>query len=247
MKKNFFSRPVFLLIIIALTMFNNLEHGAELYYKITQSIYPVAWQPYIHIQAYFVIIVIDLAVIGFIVNGKTNDSKAFAWLLFIINCIFWNVLTEIANVSINDVERISLLLAKIFFSAAFSYLIHKVSTLYFEKINGFSNLEQLKAELEQTQAERKQLEAVIYNYEEVNEQLKADNEQSIIDIKKVDEERENFKEKALSFSADLSKIQAELTCANCKSFKADHSKGIASALKSLNAHKGLCKTTINQN
>lgn len=232
-KKSFFSSPLFLLIIISLTMFNNLEHGAELYYKITEPIYPGAWLPYIHLQAYFVIIVIDLAVIGFIVNGKTKDSKAFAWLLFFINLIFWDVLTGISQTHYKDVQQISLLVAKIFFSAAFSYLIHKVSSLYFEKINGFSSMEQLKAECEQMKALEMQLKAELKD--SVSSNLLKQSE--ILNLKVLKTELEN---KYNVNSLRLSRIEQELTCPSCSEYKANFSEGVMSAIKALNAHKGIC-------
>lgn len=208
-------------------MFNNLEHGAELYYRITSPIYPISWLPYIHLQAYFVIIVIDLAVIGFIVNGKTKDSKAFAFLLFAINLIFWDVLTGIATTSITDLPKISLLLAKIFFSAAFSYLIHKMSSLYFERVVGYSSIEQLRAEYEQTLAEKSKLAAAI-------EQKKAE----LLSTSNLNTELE---EKKVSAERIISRIEQEFTCPHCEKFKADYLGGIPSAIKSLNAHKGACE------
>lgn len=222
-------------------MFNNLEHGAELYYRITKPIYPESWLPYIHWQAYFVIVVIDLAVIGFVVNGKTKDSKAFAWLLFLINCIFWDVLTEMATTHYKDVERISLLIAKVFFSAAFSYLIHKVSTLYFEKVNGFSSLEQVLAQnyqnvaaLEQERANLKQAEALINH---ANSKL----EQNESTINKQVEEIATLRDQVFGIGHKIIKIESELTCPVCEEFVADYSEGIHKAIKSLNAHKGVCK------
>lgn len=226
MQNNFFRKPIFLLIIITLTMFNNLEHGAELYYRITEPIYPKSWLPYIHLQAYFVIIVIDLAVIGFIVNGKTKDSKAFAFLLFIINLIFWDVLTGISTTHYADLPKISLLLAKIFFSAAFSYLIHKMSSLYFERVVGYSSLEQLRAEYEQTLADKKELAAAI-------EQKKAE-------VKATCEKNLELEEKTKCSSNIISRIEQEFTCPQCNEFKANYSESVAMAFKSLNAHKGVC-------
>lgn len=223
---NFFRKPIFLLIIIALTMFNNLEHGAELYYRITEPIYPESWLPYIHLQAYFVIIVIDLAVIAFIVNGKTKDSKAFAFLLFIINLIFWDVLTGISTTHIADVPKISLLLAKIFFSAAFSYLIHKMSSLYFERVVGYSSLEHLKAVHEQTLADQKQ-------------QI-AEMEQAKADLVRYKEQNSELEQKELSRSMIISRIEQEFTCPHCTQYKANYLEGIPTAIKSLNAHKGTC-------
>ncbi len=229
MNKNFFRKPIFLLIIITLTMFNNLEHGAELYYRITEPIYPKSWLPYIHLQAYFVIIVIDLAVIGFIVNGKTKDSKAFAFLLFIINLIFWDVLTGISTTHYADLPKISLLLAKIFFSAAFSYLIHKMSSLYFERVVGYSSLEQLKAEYDQALAEKKQITADL-------EHQKAE---ALTTLKK----SLLLEEKQLCSAKIISRIEQEFTCPHCNEYKANYLEGIPTAFKSLNAHKGTCLKT----
>lgn len=232
-QSNFFSRPLFLLIIISLTMFNNLEHGAELYYKITKPIYPDSWLPYIHLQAYFVIIVIDLAVIGFIVNGKTKDSKAFAWLLFIINLIFWDVLTGVASTHYADVQKISLLIAKIFFSAAFSYLIHKVSSLYFEKINGYSSIEQIKASYEQEKAFKEQLEADL-------EQSYIRENTCIRKIEEIEKEHSEITKDHVKNIAKISRIEQELTCPHCSEFRPSIAEGVLSAIKSLNAHKGVC-------
>ncbi|HEY0029163.1 MAG TPA: hypothetical protein VGC65_00280 [Bacteroidia bacterium] len=233
MNKNFFRKPVFLLIIIALTMFNNLEHGAELYYRITGPIYPDSWLPYIHLQAYFVIIVIDLAVIGFIVNGKTKDSKAFAFLLFLINLLFWDVLTGISKTSLWDLPNVSLLIAKIFFSAAFSYLIHKMSSLYFERVVGYSSIEQLKAVYEQELADKKQLAADF-------EQQKAEVKTACEALEFQRTQNRTLEEKTTNCQAIISRIEHEFTCQHCNEYKADHLEGIATALKALNAHRGVC-------
>jgi len=90
------SLKVFMVIIILLTMFNNLEHSASVYLGISYNAAHADW--YNKFQSYMVVIVFDLAVIAFIIKAKNTESVVFAIMLFVINCLFFNVFQSLYSI-----------------------------------------------------------------------------------------------------------------------------------------------------
>jgi len=132
MRKRISLFQVFLLVIVVLTMYNNLEHSASVYYQISYNALFQDW--YNHMQSYLVVIVIDLSVIAFILAAKERESVIFAWVLFVINCLFFNVIGSVDQLlkSADEfpVELVNHLLAKLIFSGIFSYSLHRFSSLW---------------------------------------------------------------------------------------------------------------------
>jgi hypothetical protein len=141
---------LFMLAIILLTMYNNLEHSASVYLNISD--HTGHSDAYNRFQSYLVVIVFDLAVIAFILKSKNTESKVFAWVLFLINCLFFNVIQtgyqiifllyniqsdvlkqdqEVVKMLITDVNAV---IAKVVFAAIFSYCIHRFSHLWYDEL-----------------------------------------------------------------------------------------------------------------
>jgi len=143
------SLKVFMVIIILLTMFNNLEHSASVYLGISYNAAHADW--YNKFQSYMVVIVFDLAVIAFIIKAKNTESVVFAIMLFVINCLFFNVFQSLYSIfyqasSIPSellkqdqeavkslIGEINAVVAKILFAALFSYCIHRFSHLWYDQ------------------------------------------------------------------------------------------------------------------
>ena len=143
------SLKVFMVIIILLTMFNNLEHSASVYLGISYNAAHSDW--YNKFQSYMVVIVFDLAVIAFIIKAKNTESIVFAVMLFVINCLFFNVFQSLYSIfykasSIPSellkqdqeavkslIGEINAVVAKILFAALFSYCIHRFSHLWYDQ------------------------------------------------------------------------------------------------------------------
>ncbi len=126
---------IFLLLIIVLTMYNNLEHSAKVYYLISANPGYPDW--YNHLQSFLVVIVIDLSIIAFIITAKHKESIVFAWILFLVNCIFFDVIGSIYEIfsyksHAGLIESLNRLLSKLIYSAIFSYSIHRFSYLWYE-------------------------------------------------------------------------------------------------------------------
>ncbi len=126
---------LFLLLIIVLTMYNNLEHSAKVYYQISANTSYPDW--YNHLQSFLVVIVIDLSIIAFIISTRHQESIVFAWVLFLVNCIFFDVAGSMYDI-LNGKSHVELitsfnrLLSKMIYSAIFSYSIHRFSYLWYE-------------------------------------------------------------------------------------------------------------------
>ena len=126
---------LFLLLIIVLTMYNNLEHSAKVYYQISANSSYSDW--YNHLQSFLVVIVIDLSIIAFIISTRHKESIVFAWVLFMVNCIFFDVAGSMYDI-LNGKSHVELitsfnrLLSKLIYSAIFSYSIHRFSYLWYE-------------------------------------------------------------------------------------------------------------------
>lgn len=237
---NLFGSPNFLLFMIIMIMWNNLEHVADVYAKITLYLYPEERHDYIRLQAYFVAIVFDFTVIAFIYHGQWKESLVFAFILFIVNIIFWDVYTEMHTTYPYQYRQASLVFAKVLYSAVFSFLIHRSSTLYFELKNGFSKMKQAAELISNNKAALELAKATIEQKEELIKQKEA----SVLDLKNTLKGAKHF--------LNLQKAETEQMvvykdfvlefskCPNCE-FTAPINKGIDVTLKSINAHKGTCK------
>jgi len=116
-------------------MYNNLEHSAKVYYLISENSNYPTW--YNHLQSFLVVIVIDLSIIAFIITAKHKESIVFAWILFFINCIFFNIISTTYDIfnfesKTSLLESLNRLFSKLIYSAIFSYSIHRFSYLWFE-------------------------------------------------------------------------------------------------------------------
>jgi hypothetical protein len=202
--KNFLQRKSFILIIVMVTMLNNLAHNANVYYDLVAGIKKfteVDLTSLLH--AYAVVVVMDISILAFITNKEDKAAIVFAWILFIVNMIYWEAIKDLYKFDINDPKKVSVLLSKLIWSGVFSYAIHKFSTLYVKMMNeeageisGASELEVLKnensslklayteavaaqklsaADLEKSEANLQLVAAHIKDYEALKLQLEAEN------------------------------------------------------------------------
>lgn len=179
---------VFLLVIIVLTMYNNLEHSASVYYSISAQ--DGTNSPYQRFQSYLVVIVIDLAVIAFILHSNKKEAAVFAWILFLINALFFNILGSVHQIFLSEqthqmIEESNKLIAKIAFSGLFSYSIHRFGYVWYELIqkqqeekNAMDNdtkMDILKTVLQQEMQQKKEFEAQNVELKKMLDELGNDN------------------------------------------------------------------------
>lgn len=208
---------IFLFIILVLTMYNNLDHSAHVYHDVAM---PTSDQgAYGWLQAYLVVIVIDLSVIAFIIAGRHKESAIFAWILFFINLIFFDVLKAVyqSYIAQNPEEKIELfrrILAKVFFSGIFSYFIHRFSVLFYEHRNEASfvlQLENVREDLKKRDREISELQQTITSQAEQLE----NNEQRFTVLKKDvsawQEKARESQEQAEQAVAELDATKARLS------------------------------------
>lgn len=229
-----FESPLFVLFLIALVMFNNLEHVAETYLRITLPDYDNKDKfDFIKFLAYSVSALIDLSIIAFIHNGKNDESKAFAIILFFINAIFWTIYEDIRSTSLVEDKNVVRIFTELLYSGIFSYLQYRLSILYFELKHGFSTIKQAESLIKEKDAKLEQDKALL-------QQKQA----SIVDLKNMVAGAKalntELHEKIKQLEAYKSIAMGLIKCPSCN-FIAPVNKGYDAAVKSINAHKGTCK------
>ena len=149
------SFKAFIVFIIVLSMANNIEHGAKLYLFLSDQ--EKNW------IAYSVVIVVDLTVIAFVLKGKEKESRWFAWGLFVVNLLYWDILTVsyqlVVSLLMNNpdlfFDLLKKLIAMLLWSGVFAYSIHRFSLLLKEEIDNeaenLSAIEVLQDELKEAQ------------------------------------------------------------------------------------------------
>ncbi|WP_420582062.1 hypothetical protein [Reichenbachiella sp.] len=151
-------------VVIIFTMLNNLEHGAMLYFRLTdQGVLPeIAYK----IIPYIVILTLDMAIFSFMLLGDHRTAKVFAWGMFAINLLYWDVFMTIYEIfTPEDVEAFTMsftkLLVSILFAGAFSYSIHAFSKSLKKSINFSKHLRRLVDMHRRTRAKNVQLSAAV--------------------------------------------------------------------------------------
>lgn len=221
----------FMLLIIVLTMYNNLEHSANIYYHLIQH---NGYGPfYNHIQAYLVVIVIDLSVIAFIVRAKNTESKVFAWLLFLINMLFFDVSGTTYKLlthpdTSHKLELLNELTGQLVFSGIFSFTIHRFSKLYY---NEYSQ----KGFLEHSLTVNKQLKSDLDGCNKTIEGLKSEIIASNEIIDKLRNTATNNNITTQQISDELAKYKAALTCEKCNAY-------VGETIPQLHGHRARCNT-----
>lgn len=207
----------------------NIKHTSQVYFDITS----LAGQDD-RIYSYLVMIVIDLAVIVFVILGKKEESETFAWFLFWLNLIFFDVLTDGFNIyerwRTGDyrgmIPYVNTFIAKSSFSYIFAYSIHRFSVLFSDHFGTSAGVEQLGAENKHLKA---QLEQTIAQ----SEQVKAELREEKITIQQITGKLEGVE-------SVIEAVKSNFTCPHCKDFSPDLLQDPNSILKSLRAHIGSC-------
>ena len=124
--KPFFYNPGFILFVAILALLNNLEHSTHVYHNISKTNFTSDWMNWVY--CILVNLLIDLSVIAFVVNGRHKEAGIYAFLIFIINLLYYDGL-EIFSTQINNS------IAYVTYSSMFTYSIYTFSKLYFERVN----------------------------------------------------------------------------------------------------------------
>lgn len=125
MKKHLQS-PNVLLLVIVLTLLNNVDHAAFIYMKVTRDNFIYDWAN--EAYAIFVVIVIELAILQFVVHNRKVEAAIYAGAIFFINLLYFDGLKLIDYLTICQV-------AATIFSLMFSYSIYVFTELYMKVIN----------------------------------------------------------------------------------------------------------------
>ncbi|BDD04427.1 hypothetical protein [Aureibacter tunicatorum] len=219
-----FIKKHYLLIIIGLVMINNIEHLAYVHHDISRKLFGIEGSM---IHSVIVVVIIELAIMAFVANGKKWFALLFTVLLFVLSMLYYDVRTFMI---LGNWEQLT---ASVVYSTLFTVSIYMFSEMYASKIETSRNvsetfrdgLEQdirdLQAKLEETEAEKQEKD------EEMDEQQKrfADT-LSELEIVRQGIEAQYNKEKE-----EADKWREATTCGECgERFKSPFAK---------NAHK--CK------
>lgn len=206
-------------VVIVFTMLNNLEHGAMLYFRLTdQGVLPeIAYK----IIPYIVILTLDMAIFSFMLLGDHRTAKVFAWGMFVINLLYWDVFLTIYEIltpaTVQDFTMsFTKLLVSILFAGAFSYSIHAFSKSLKRSINFSKHLRRLVDMHRRTRAKNAQLYASVQQLEGrvaecINE--KSQQERLVFESdRKLSEARAELR----TFTEKEKKETAARTCKDCK-------------------------------
>lgn len=120
------TKPLIISIIV-IALLNNLVHNAMVH----QSINPASEQGGLHLlHSFVVVLVIDASILAFVINGQHRAALAFALILFFLNFMYWNGLEDVYHLDLNSSRSVGGVLLKLVFAGAFSYALHKFSTMY---------------------------------------------------------------------------------------------------------------------
>jgi hypothetical protein len=151
----------FLLLVVTLAMLNNLEHSANVYYSISKHTFGIEWLDWTH--AALVVLIIDLAIIAFVVNGRHLEAGLYGVAICIINLVYSDGINMFFMEPLAMGEKINQGVAKVIYSIMFTYSIYIFSKMYFEKqqkstayADAMHKVSSLQAELMQVRAEGKQ-------------------------------------------------------------------------------------------
>lgn len=156
----YFKSENFLAGIIMLALLNNIEHVSTTYYQLSRRVLPV-WQfggislDLNAIQAVAAILILDFAIIAFVVRGKHRIAGLYAGALFAVQ-LFYPI--DFAA----DDSSLPTWIATVLFAGMFSYTIYEFSKLYSEESEekeARKIKEQLKAEREAQKAANNQQKA----------------------------------------------------------------------------------------
>ena len=133
--KKFLQSPNFLLIVIFLSLLNNVDHAAYIYLKISRENFES--EILNQVWAAFVVIVIELSIITFVIHDRKIEAGIYALSIFGINILYYDGLKFIDHLWIC---RSSATL----FSLMFAYSIYVFSDLYFKVQNESSPIDHLE-------------------------------------------------------------------------------------------------------
>jgi hypothetical protein len=131
-KTNFLKTNKFLLLVVILAMLNNLEHSAYVYHSISKHTFGIPWLDWL--QAGLVVVIIDLAVIAFVVNGRHKEAGIYSIAIFLINLIYSDGINMFFLQPIVPGTLINHGSAKIIYALMFTYSIYIFSKMYFERL-----------------------------------------------------------------------------------------------------------------
>jgi hypothetical protein len=162
-------------LVIFFCTVNNIMHGAVLYHLSFQGKKPLSYWEFFHspenFQSLFVMLVVDTAIITLSILGKTQEdvriTGVLAWVLFVINILFADILTDLYNwkATFTSPVLLTMFLGKIIFSGLFSYLIW-----FFCRLKVRLKIERKqKAEFEQQLADMEQATGILHATYEQNE------------------------------------------------------------------------------
>ena len=139
----YFKSENFLAGIIMLALLNNIEHVSTTYYQLSRKVLPV-WQiagislDLNALQAVAAILILDFAIIAFVVRGKHRIAGLYAGALFAIQLFYPIDFTS-------GHAEIATWIATVLFAAMFSYTIYEFSRLYSEESEKRDNIKKQKS------------------------------------------------------------------------------------------------------
>ena len=139
----FLKGPKFALFAIILILLSNIRHAVVVYIEITglgQSDTISQWE---YIYMIGMMLAIDVAVVAFTVNGNQAAAKAFAWLIGIINLIYYYLQIGIPE---STLQGGVYYFGAVCLSAAWGYAIYYFNEVFVSHLEEDERLETIRGE-----------------------------------------------------------------------------------------------------
>lgn len=230
----------FILLVVVLAMLSNIEHAASVYHSLSHSIFQTSLANWVY--ASIVVLIIDLAVLVLVINGRHVTAGCYALGMFFINVVYYGGMNELQVVELATGNQINRVVSIVIYSVMFTYSIYTFSRMYLERIskaqqqdeseqkissltaqvsNLNAQLEQLiskyNAELSKKEVEWEQVisrkQAEISKLDALVEQLNARNKQA---LENADAEMSKAVSATKQAVAESSKLKMELEQTNAR-------------------------------
>ncbi|MDR6240954.1 hypothetical protein [Aureibacter tunicatorum] len=165
-----FIKKHYLLIIIGLVMINNIEHLAYVHHDISRKLFGHEGSM---IHSIIVVVIIELSIMAFVINGKKTFALFFTIALFVLSMLYYDLRAFIAH---GNWEQ---LISSTVYSTLFTIAIYMFSDMYNEKANDDSpNGDSEQNNLIQVQRDLNESELQLNEHKERNEELETMLEES---------------------------------------------------------------------
>lgn len=226
-------------IVIALVMLNNIEHLAYVHHRIARLLFPTCQMNWWH--SILVVIIIELSIIVLVNKGQKAFALVYTLMLFVLSLIYY----PLDQYWING--QYGLFCAAIVYSLMFTISIYyfacmaaerswengKIMTLTREKDKAAAELQELRAALHESEKKLQETETELQEESERCHELGGDLTRMIVDEVELRKQLQQANNELHQLRNYRQQIEAKCTCERCgQTFESEASK---------RSHTGKCK------